>query len=350
MLDDKKIDVLKRFAKHTVFSLFGTGTDTLVLWLVSHFILNGSYTGQYIISPIISFECGNIVNFIVSSRLVWRERMLGASFKSHCRHFLAYNLSYTAVLLIKTGLLLLFESITGWDVVICNILALMFAGIINFIMNDKVIFSNGKEDLFNRAFNRTINALTRVLHKPEPIFLDERYNSRSLPIPCILVSNHTCNHDIVVLNSTFHNSRICSLAAKERFKQFGYSFFLKHTRCIPYDRCKPDTSWIHEALHVLNQDKDSVAIYPEGFHGKHREMLKFQSNVTLLVLLAKVPVVLVYQDGPHHIFHKSQLIVAPPKTYPVPEEGINVDSVRKVSEELERELHQLMEKFIETTR
>ncbi|MCQ2184522.1 MAG: GtrA family protein [Bacteroidales bacterium] len=145
---DKKSVIAKRFAKHTTFSLFGTATDTLVLWIFSHFILEGTYVGENVISPAISFECGNIVNFLISSCIVWPDRMKGKSRKSKYKHFLAYNLSYTSVFFLKMGLLQFFIWITrGWDVVVCNIFALMVAGIANFVINDLVIFKNKKVSL-----------------------------------------------------------------------------------------------------------------------------------------------------------------------------------------------------------
>lgn len=136
-------DTLKRLAKHTTCSLVGTATDTLVLWLCSHFLFNG-YVGEYVISPMISFECATIVNFIISSRVVWRDRMKGSGLKSYLKHFLGFNASYAGVFFVKMGLLLLLELITGWDVVWCNLIAVTLCGFINFFMNEKVIFKKKK--------------------------------------------------------------------------------------------------------------------------------------------------------------------------------------------------------------
>jgi len=141
-MDKQKVKrTFLRFTKHTLFSLIGTATDTLVLWLCSNFIFSG-YAGENILSPAISFECANIVNFIVSSRLVWPERMAGKRFKEYLRRFIGYNMSYTTVFFLKMGILLAIQTITKWDVVLCNLIALMIAGIVNFVMNDKVIFKN----------------------------------------------------------------------------------------------------------------------------------------------------------------------------------------------------------------
>ncbi|MBP5334887.1 MAG: GtrA family protein [Bacteroidales bacterium] len=135
------VDTLKRLAKHTLFSLLGTATDTLVLWLLSSLVFK-SYVGEYIISPIISFECATLVNFLSSSKLVWRDRMKGQSLGSYFKHFLGFNASYAGVFLLKMALLLGLERISGWDVVWCNLIAVTICGFINFFMNEKVIFKS----------------------------------------------------------------------------------------------------------------------------------------------------------------------------------------------------------------
>ena len=133
------VDTLKRLAKHTLFSLLGTATDTLVLWFLSSLVFK-SYVGEYIISPIISFECATLVNFLSSSKLVWQDRMKGLSLGSYFKHFLGFNASYAGVFLLKMALLLGLERLSGWDVVWCNLIAVTICGFINFFMNEKVIF------------------------------------------------------------------------------------------------------------------------------------------------------------------------------------------------------------------
>lgn len=133
------VDTLKRLAKHTLFSLLGTATDTLVLWFLSSLVFK-SYLGEYIISPIISFECATLVNFLSSSKLVWKDRMKGLSLGSYFKHFLGFNASYAGVFLLKMALLLGLERLSGWDVVWCNLIAVTICGFINFFMNEKVIF------------------------------------------------------------------------------------------------------------------------------------------------------------------------------------------------------------------
>lgn len=135
------VDTLKRLGKHTAVSLLGTATDTLVLWFLSSVVFK-SYVGEYIVSPIISFECATLVNFLSSSKLVWRDRMQGENLKSYLKHFLKFNASYAGVFFLKMILLLGLERLTRWDVVWCNLIAVTICGFINFFMNEKVIFKD----------------------------------------------------------------------------------------------------------------------------------------------------------------------------------------------------------------
>ena len=121
------------------------------------------------------------------------------------------------------------------------------------------------------AVEKTTSALVRLLLRPKPYFLEEEKQADKLHEPSILVINHTSHLDGPVVNTVFRKDRIHNLAAKDRFEQRGFGFFLRHTRCIPIDRQNPDLSWIHGSLRVLHEEKENVAIFPEGAHGTHRK-------------------------------------------------------------------------------
>ena len=77
---------LFKFMKFSLSSLVGTVVDTLVLWLFSHFVFT-RYVGQYIISPVISFECAVFANYLLSYFMVWKERVTNVSRRSFlCRY------------------------------------------------------------------------------------------------------------------------------------------------------------------------------------------------------------------------------------------------------------------------
>ena len=141
------IKFLIRYAKFAGTSAFGSVVDTLVLWLLSDLVFSKGYWGEYIISPLISFQCAVAVNYTISYFYVWKDRTRkrsDASVRRFFRLYGAYNLSSSVVFLFRLGVLLLIEKFTGWDVVICNLVAMCFTGIINFAINNLVIFKKKK--------------------------------------------------------------------------------------------------------------------------------------------------------------------------------------------------------------
>lgn len=140
----RKIELLAKFPKFVGVNFIGTAVDTAVLWIFSHFVFD-TYVGDYIVSPVISFEFAVLTNYICSSFFVWKDRVDRSSFSTFFKKYLPYNLSSSAVFLIKMGILLLIELISGWNVVICNLVALCISGLINFSMGEWVIFRKRKQ-------------------------------------------------------------------------------------------------------------------------------------------------------------------------------------------------------------
>ena len=141
---NNKALILNRFLKFLAGNIAGTLVDTLVLWLFSHRVFSG-YAGQVIISPVISFECAVLVNFIFSYYVTWKDRVSRDTLGSFLKHYAGYNVSCTGSFLLKMGVLMLIQHLLSWDVVICNLLALFVSGGVNFVMNEFVVFKNKKE-------------------------------------------------------------------------------------------------------------------------------------------------------------------------------------------------------------
>ena len=139
--------LLVRYIKFAGTSVIGTLVDTLVLWLISDFVFTGGYWGEYVISPAISFQSALAVNFTISYFYVWKDRTRkrpDASVRRFFKLYAVYVLSGSAVFLLRLGALLLIERFTGWDVVLCNLIAMVFSGIINFTIDNLLIF--GKKE------------------------------------------------------------------------------------------------------------------------------------------------------------------------------------------------------------
>jgi putative flippase GtrA len=84
---------------------------------------------------------------MISYFYVWKDRTRkrpDASVRRFFRLYAAYNLSNSMVFLFRLGVLLLIERFSGWDVVFCNLTAMCFSGIINFTINNLLIFKKKK--------------------------------------------------------------------------------------------------------------------------------------------------------------------------------------------------------------
>ena len=135
------LKLLKRYLKYAGTSIAGTIVDMLVLWLMSDFVFRDVYWAQYILSPAISFQCAVITNYLIFYFYVWRDRTKeDRSRHNFTRRFLAYDLSCTTVFLLRLLLLLMIERVSGWDVVVCNLIAMCFSGILNFVSNNLIVF------------------------------------------------------------------------------------------------------------------------------------------------------------------------------------------------------------------
>lgn len=134
-------DLLVRYLKYVGTSLVGTSVETLVLWLLSDYVFNRGWLGEYLISPVIAFQCAVAVNFVIFYFYVWKDRRSEIRRKrSFWGRYLAYNLSCCSVYIIRYGLIVLVERCFGWDVVICNLVAMCLSGVANFILSNNLIF------------------------------------------------------------------------------------------------------------------------------------------------------------------------------------------------------------------
>jgi 1-acyl-sn-glycerol-3-phosphate acyltransferase len=178
-------------------------------------------------------------------------------------------------------------------------------------------------------------------------YVEPPKRKRRLDNPSLLIINHTGHLDGPVVTTMFRKDHIHNLAAKDRFEQRGFGFFLRHTHCIPIDRQNGDTSWIHEAIKTIKEDKESVAIFPEGRHGEHRKQLPFHPGAAMLAAISQVPLVMVYIDGPLKILGpRARLIVSPEFHLDPPTNGMHTEYIHEQTRMLEDKMKGLMEELI----
>lgn len=134
-------NILIRYMKFIGTSAVGTMVDTLVLWILSDFAFTKGWWGEYVVSPVLSFQAAVIVNYLISYLYVWKDRVEP---EKGVRPFLklygAYNLSCSTVFLLRFGVMLLVERVFRWDVVFCNLAAMCVSGAVNFLVTNNLIF------------------------------------------------------------------------------------------------------------------------------------------------------------------------------------------------------------------
>ena len=133
-----------RLFKFSLSTLAGTAVDMLVLWIFKQFVFKDWYYGEYMISPVISFFFAVLTNFSLAYFIVWKDRVSKRSIRSFFRHFAGYGISSLGGFIVKMGLLLLIEKLFHWDVLVCNLVALFFSGLLNFALNEWVVFGKRK--------------------------------------------------------------------------------------------------------------------------------------------------------------------------------------------------------------
>lgn len=129
---------MKRFVKFWVTSASGTVVDTLVLFLLSRYVFRTDFL-VYFIAPVISFEAAMFNNYSLSYIWVWRERNTPDKY-SYFNKLIKYNVTCLAAFGVKMFFLLVFKALFGWDVVICNLAALCFSFVVNYVGGDKFVF------------------------------------------------------------------------------------------------------------------------------------------------------------------------------------------------------------------
>jgi len=136
-----------RFGKYAMFSLAGTVTDILVIWLFSHLVFPEWKLVQSVFSTMLATECQIIVTFIVSAMFVWGDIMKGKRKRAKFGHFLAFNASFVVVFFFKYFIQLFFAKDIGLDVVLAELIALTISGVLNFLMNNYIIFKKKNDQI-----------------------------------------------------------------------------------------------------------------------------------------------------------------------------------------------------------
>lgn len=160
-----------------------------------------------------------------------------------------------------------------------------------------------KENKFKRWL---LIKLADLLYGPEIIFENESVQSRSLNEPCVIICNHENLKDGALLQYLFKAQGVCSLMAKDMLDKLRWKLVVSGCMCIPVDREKAGTSWIHDCLEQL-KNGNSVIIFPEGTTHKENPIEEFKPGFALLAKSADVKILPVAMNGEYRIFTKGRI-------------------------------------------
>ena len=134
------MEKLVRYLKFMLSTLGGTAVDCGVMWLLAEVLFADVKWVGLVLAPTVSFECAVLTNYTLAYFFVWKDRVGERSVRGFWGRFLPYNVSCIAAFLIKMVPFILIRHFAGLNVVLCNLIALVFSGIFNFVMNEWVIF------------------------------------------------------------------------------------------------------------------------------------------------------------------------------------------------------------------
>ena len=140
---------LRRLLTFMLCSTSGTIVELIVVWFCSTFLFH-NYVGQYVVSPVIAFECAVVVDFVFYSRILWRKRLKGIGFKSYLVRLLKFNLSATGVYLLRLALIQAMGLAWHLNVVWCEMISMCFSGTLNYIISENLIFTKRKPSKENK--------------------------------------------------------------------------------------------------------------------------------------------------------------------------------------------------------
>ncbi|MCK4448853.1 MAG: GtrA family protein [Candidatus Marinimicrobia bacterium] len=139
--------MLRNFTKFTLKGVAGIVVNTIILLVLTRYLFN-SYFTTYILAPSISSEVSILFTYIICYSWIWNNRVHNNK-RDFFRRIPGYNATACISFGVKIALLITIERIFHFDVVICNLLAILVSGLINFLAGEKIIFKEIKQQYSN---------------------------------------------------------------------------------------------------------------------------------------------------------------------------------------------------------
>lgn len=122
---------LRKLLRYCLSTMGGILAETILLWFLATKVWADWELGKTVVAPTLGFELCLLVNYGMVRYFVWRDRKPS---------LWRFHVSNVSVYFVKMLFLIPVHYISGVNIVICNFIAMALAGLLNFVLNDKVVF------------------------------------------------------------------------------------------------------------------------------------------------------------------------------------------------------------------
>lgn len=148
-----------------------------------------------------------------------------------------------------------------------------------------------------------------IFFKPKVHYINKKSQSKRLPKPCILVSNHKSLMDFVLYLAVFPFRTIRFLMAEVLFNKGKiFAKFLYSLGGIHVDRDAFNFDFVSDSLSVLD-DGGTLGIFPEGRLPINGKPWPFTVSTAFIATHTDAAIVPVYTDGNYGIFKRANIMI-----------------------------------------
>lgn len=148
-----------------------------------------------------------------------------------------------------------------------------------------------------------------LLFKPKVHYMCKEKQSKKLPSPCILVSNHKSLLDFPLYLLIFPFRTIRFLIAEVLFnKNRLFATFLYALGGIKVDRDALSFDFVSKSLEVLD-DGGTIGVFPEARIPINGKPWPFTVSTAFIATHTDAPIVPVYTDGNYGLFKRTNVMI-----------------------------------------
>ncbi|MBQ8537769.1 MAG: 1-acyl-sn-glycerol-3-phosphate acyltransferase [Clostridia bacterium] len=162
-----------------------------------------------------------------------------------------------------------------------------------------------------------------IFHTVIPVTCHHKERA-DIDAPFILIANHQCWLDPVLMLSLVPRYEVRFLAKKELMDHSLLGGILRNIRAIGVDRHNFDMMAMRRCMQVI-KDGHILGIFPEGTRYKKGVMEELEAGTAMIALRNKVPLLPVWIDGDYRPFRRMHVYVGEP----IPMDDLRAQGVDK---------------------